>query len=619
MTSTMDDILRAAGAGDSSDDDDDDIVPAIIFPTIIDVDLDNNNENNNTENNDNEKNDNNADGRDDDSTLASKNSFDADSCDDSSAEPLPITFSDDSLAPPLAKWKEINYFHPIQITVSKSKRNMWLQAQEEINLVKSNIAELKVSSDVASVAATPMSKVYHSLFGSSSLLCGIFCRHLGIPKIKYLHFLFTYIISCKNQQSVATLFESMEINHDFLMPLEHYKNLWSLIKNQQGSLKELDFWKMIENATNQQLKQLFLSTDENFTYLVGYDDDKLHFDYSSNSKMSGLSPQHHVKDNRRGLTLHTCAFSATCVPVSVHFQRIGESVQDTYRRCVKEVFGIGRGGLDLHNVILASNRGYWEKQLLFQDMLDAGSNIVGTMKRVRKKICCVFLSFFLLSFFLLFFFLHFFALLIVVLFFLAIWLLHCSYHSQFFYPFFFCCVACDDKSEWFPLTFNHPNNKPFPEAPWNIPKEGYRDAFHLQTRWKGKSNKEKTLNAIAYRSSTGTAVALSFSTTNYWDMVTEKDKDLKWFVNHQLDPHERLMKGFDLLIGESCKPMELALLALVAPRSCGADGQGSKEWFLDRMFAGTSSQVHLLIEASAPLLMSNNDITGDEKKRSLRS
>ena len=166
------------------------------------------------------------------------------------------------------------------------------------------------------------------------------------------------------------------------MPTKHYTKIWAKIRDQEGSLKELHFWKIIESAANQQLKQLFLSNDENFSYLFGYDDDKIHFDYSSKTNFSGLSPQHHVKDNRKGLTLHTCAFSATCVPVTVHFQRIGESVQDTYRRTIQEIFGNATGEVNLENVTMASDRGYWEKTLLFDDILNSGANVVGTVKRV---------------------------------------------------------------------------------------------------------------------------------------------------------------------------------------------------------------------------------------------
>ena len=77
------------------------------------------------------------------------------------------------------------------------------------------------------------------------------------------------------------------------------------------------------------------------------------------------------------------------------------------------------------------------------------------------------------------------------------------------------------------------------------------------------------------------------------------------------------MKGFDRLIGESSREMEEQLLNLVLPRSCGEAGQGSKEWFLDRMFSGTSSQIYALVEAAAPLLLSDDDV-GVEVKKCIR-
>ena len=114
------------------------------------------------------------------------------------------------------------------------------------------------------------------------------------------------------------------------MDNNQYNEWWNKIQNQKATLRTSNFWKLVEEVTNKQIKAFFLSSDPNFPYHLGFDDDKIHYHYSASSDMQGLSPQHHTKDNRRGLTLHTCVYSATCVPISVHFQRWGESVQDTY-------------------------------------------------------------------------------------------------------------------------------------------------------------------------------------------------------------------------------------------------------------------------------------------------
>ena len=78
------------------------------------------------------------------------------------------------------------------------------------------------------------------------------------------------------------------------------------------------------------------------------------------------------------------------------------------------------------------------------------------------------------------------------------------------------------------------------------------------------------------------------------------------------------MKGFDLLFGKSTEEIEELLLDLVVPRSCGSSGQGSKEWFLDRMFSGTSSQIHSLVEAAAPLMLAEEDLD-DNLRNSLEA
>ena len=179
---------------------------------------------------------------------------------------------------------------------------------------------------------------------------------------------------------------------------------------------------------------------------------------------------------------------------------------------------------------------------------------------------------------------------------------------------FFCF---HHQSDWFPMTYDHPKFKPFPEQPMNIPKDGYRDARHLQVKWKSKSQ-EKKLNAIAFRSSTGTSVALSLSTTGHdlhWDMVPDSNKDMRWYFDRTLSDHDRQMHAFSLLVGKSTKAIDEKLLLHISPRSCT---QGSKEWFLDRMFSGTSSQIHLLVLASAPLLIMDGNID-DKTKDAIRT
>ena len=123
------------------------------------------------------------------------------------------------------------------------------------------------------------------------------------------------------------------------------------------------------------------------------------------------------------------------------------------------------------------------------------------------------------------------------------------------------------KSNWFPLTFDHPNNADFPAAPRNINKQGYHDAFHLQTKWKGKKH-ERLITGLAFQSGTGTSVALSLSTVNndlHWDLVPKRGKDLKWYIDPDINEQDRLKKGFTWLIGVCTTAAVDAILEVVSP------------------------------------------------------
>ena len=118
-----------------------------------------------------------------------------------------------------------------------------------------------------------------------------------------------------------------------------------------------------------------------------------------------------------------------------------------------------------------------------------------------------------------------------------------------------------------------------PDHPQNVDKKGYRDSFHFSTVWKGKKV-QKTLSAVAYKSGTGNAVALSLSTLDsgsHWDMVPTKPHHQTWYFDNDLDDDERLMKGFSLLLGEGEQAGDLLLLSKVKPQTCGDEGQGSRE------------------------------------------
>ena len=177
-------------------------------------------------------------------------------------------------------------------------------------------------------------------------------------------------------------------------------------------------------------------------------------------------------------------------------------------------------------------------------------------------------------------------------------------HLFFFLIFLLSLPSLFQQSEWFPLTSEKPGQE-LPDKPRNIDRLGYRDAFSYQTVWKGKKVC-KRVNALAYWSGMGGPVAFSFSTLDsgcHWDMVPEDDSAEKWYLSESLSHEERQMKGFQLLAGSRNQEAESLLLSKVEARTCGPEGQGSREWFIDRMFSGTSSTIHAIFKECVPLLV----------------
>ena len=294
--------------------------------------------------------------------------------------------NDDGQQPKLSQWVEdVVENDNITITVAKARRRLWSKAKEEILRTRENISSLKILYDDQNRSSTFY--LYKYLFGPKSLLADTLIRNLnGMTHHEYLKFMITFLMSCKNKMSVPMMHFCKMLNSDELMDTTSYNLLWARIATLGGTMRQQPFWMSIEECVNTNFKALFLGNERNGgeSYLIGLDDDKLHYNYSSKSPMQGLKGTYHACDHRKGFTLHTAALSASCVPICVMYQRELESVQATYLRILKSVFGKERGEAapDLRGVTLASDRGYWKPTLLFEHVLDNGGNVTGTVQRV---------------------------------------------------------------------------------------------------------------------------------------------------------------------------------------------------------------------------------------------
>ena len=292
--------------------------------------------------------------------------------------------------PKLEKWKEVEY-DKIDIIIGCSRNRLWLDAKKEISMIKNNIDHLVIRGVDEILLQDNSLKVYKFLFGTNSNLYRVFEQHLGISPTQYLLFLRSFFLSCKNKQSVDALYTTFDINKEYYLDANTYNRLWRDIGDLSGSLATDVFWQDVETVVNKCMRCLFFDNSVDSHHTVAVDDDKLHYAYTRSSRFEGLKCCHHAKDARRGFTVHTAAYPASQVPIGAYFQREGESVQATYKRMMKKMFGNNGGDVmpNLGNVTLASDRGYWMPQFLFKDMLEAGANVEGTVKRVSTFFCFV--------------------------------------------------------------------------------------------------------------------------------------------------------------------------------------------------------------------------------------
>lgn len=465
------------------------------------------------------------------------------------------TDSSINVPPPLSSWTQGEPTEEPELTVAKARRVTWDQGKMEINLHLENVKNLP--SLLGSAPSTSgLDKVYQYLFGSTSKLCRLFVDKLGLSKVKYLQFLLTFFKSCRYRMTVPNLHASDD-NFPLLMPAVEYNQIWSTISGLQRHAHGESFWQEVEATFNEAFKTLFMEGETHlsatgiedeistFLYVLGLDDDKLHYNYTKKTKTDGLKKDHHAKDNRHGFTAHTCCHSATAAPINVSFQRKSENVKHTTERMMDVMFGSHTGRVNrLDNVDIAMDRGYWDPVLLFR-LLDQGCNVHGTIKRM----------------------------------------------------------------DWVPLTFDRGSNLPFPTKPLDIPKKGFKDSFHMQTKWKGKQSSARKVACIGYRSGTGTAVSIALSSRYrrlHWDLIPQGNSDLRWYHDKELSEFDRQKKGMVLFEGEDpdneCRQL---ILDEVDLRTCG---QGSVDWFMDRQLSGTSSTIAGLILAVAPTV----DVTDEE-------
>ena len=151
------------------------------------------------------------------------------------------------------------------------------------------------------------------------------------------------------------------------------------------------------------------------------------------------------------------------------------------------------------------------------------------------------------------------------------------------------------RCSWFPFTYE--TSIQDGDARTSLSLRGMKNAFHKTLKWT-----DSAIEAIAYRSGTGTSMSLAMSSehrTRHWDLCFKHPKSSVWYFDDKLSETERKMKCFHIYreVDIDCK--SLILSKPIVPRTVE---QGSAEWFLDRGFSATSHTTDKLIRAAAPTI-----------------
>ena len=84
-----------------------------------------------------------------------------------------------------------------------------------------------------------------------------------------------------------------------MLSAKEYNGLWRRIKERSGSSpRDENLVFAIETGVNSTLRHIVYAKDSDFVYVIGVDDDKVHFKIKKSTVLNGLRAQRHVRDNR---------------------------------------------------------------------------------------------------------------------------------------------------------------------------------------------------------------------------------------------------------------------------------------------------------------------------------
>ena len=449
--------------------------------------------------------------------------------------------------PKANEWKNVpqDEIKHMSVTIDQARKQVFNQAKTEIiDILQKGWGEQSPSFE----------KLANETFGKRSRLFLLLLAELGIIYQTYCRFLATFFSACRRRVPVSQMLNDAKLDKTGMLGWGDYKRILRTIEgiggNDDTGTDGESIWMKVEDVYNKQAKDIFLQHRGDSQLSLSLDDDKQKYNYSKNANTFGLLRTRHIQKNRFGVNLHTAATAATCIVVSVMYQRQLENLTNIYERMLRFMFGnrTGFGPLNLQGITLNTDRGYWTATLLYSMLLPWGADVVGTVARC------------------------------------------------YWYPFVYSKIKGGDANS---DTDKHNRTK--------VSTQGFRDTLFKTI----KLPSNRILRAIAYRSGTGN-VSLAMSSihhSNMFDFNTAFPKDSKWaHLNERQESNEtRNQRPFRLVCGSN-EAAVLSVFMADSPVLPVTTVQGDACWFQCRKLGLTSSTTYKAVEELSRDIKSNHPL-----------
>ena len=221
------------------------------------------------------------------------------------------------------------------------------------------------------------------LYGKNSNISRLFLKLDAIENYDtFVQFIVTYHVSCAYQVSTTQLFAKNScIKTKDLQDREKYIEIWNSISTFDGgnNASAMPFWQQLQDAMNNTLQEFLLANyDRAAQMMLAIDDDKVCF-INRVGDMMGLKLNQFVRENRKGILIHTAAWTGTGMPLHFKCEQVNETSAGCAEWLLNSMFGRA-GHTDLRNITVALDRGYWILSFLMF-ILRLGGDIIGTVMR----------------------------------------------------------------------------------------------------------------------------------------------------------------------------------------------------------------------------------------------